>query len=143
MRSKGDIFHNIDKLYNESNFHEDEKVLEILNEHLNIEKNFYPKNKNLAVQQFHSFNIETINFLFTNINNSCFKSDSILYLYSFMIYRYMTHANINQELSSKTLVKYRELYSKWIPVYNTANININNISSDLLKVFSSYILGNG
>ena len=141
MNAKSSSFEKVDKLYQESNFNEDDKVLELLNEHLSIERALSLKKQN-AIQQFHALNVETINFLISNINNSCYKSDVILYLYSFMIYRYMTNTTTTPNTFSKTAEKYRQLFAKWLSVYNTMHININNVLTDLLRIFSSYMFGN-
>ena len=82
-------FQRIDELYGKSDFHEDDNILNILEAHKSIEQTFTVEMDGIFLNHdFHIQNIEIIDYLIENINIGYFKSDAVIYLYSYMVYRY-------------------------------------------------------
>jgi len=123
-------FTKINEIYSNSNFDEDDNIIIILNAHKCIENVFTVEVDGLFLRtDFHTENVETIDYLIKNIDMGHFKSDCLIYLYSYMIYRYSDTFYDN----SAIIAKYQELLNLWTLKYSSANY----VLEDFTKYFYS------
>jgi len=123
-------FTKIDELYRKADFHKDENILDILNAHKYIENVFTVEIDGLFLNHdFHKSNVEVIDHLIQNIDMGHYKSDCLIYLYSYMIYEYSGTFYDN----SLIIAKYKELLNIWALNYS----NTNYVLEDFTRYFQA------
>lgn len=130
----------LDKIFREQNSLGDDKVIEILTEHRNLESRYVtdklnpiPLENGIFEEEFHKKNIETIDYITENIDIGQQRLDVLVYLYSFLIYRYCSAGGE----FLPTVNKFKHYLTILQLVFNTQNFNISYISSTLMRFFYS------
>lgn len=125
-------FYNLDNLYQESNFYENDKVLEILSEHRNIEQMIIESDDVFINNNpFHEENITTIDFIVNNASNVHQYCDTLIYLYPYLIYRYSNTFYDN----SIYIRKCQDYLGKISSLYRNNNIEISYLCPELIRFF--------
>lgn len=125
-------FDNLDAIYQTSDFFEDTKVLDILNEHRNIEQLIIDNPGDVFIYtDFHEQNIQTIDYIIENINFGHQNCNALVYLYPFLIYQYSNTIYDN----SVSVQKFQEYFSKLNSLYRNNNIEIGFLCSELIGYF--------
>lgn len=125
-------YDSLDAIYQASNFFEDDKVLDILNEHRNIEQGIIDNPGDVLINKdFHEQNIQTIDYIIENIKNGHQNCDALVYLYPFLIYRYSGTIYDN----SVSVQKFQEYFSKLNSLYRNNNLEIGFLCSQLIAYF--------
>ena len=133
-------FDELDRVYQNNNFMDDNNVIEILNIHRNLEARYVadelpetPKEIGISGEYFHKENIATIDYLIENIDNGHQHLDALLYLYPLMIYRYSDSSSMSEFFT--TIEKFQGYLTRLQLAFNSRNLNIGSIATTLMRFF--------